>query len=143
MLIFSPADSEPEPSTCRCPVPPFMATVPVEFAVSATWKPYQVPLGALDARAIGFYFPSELHAADIADLLEQIEPEQRSRILFLVPPHVSAGIIVHFDEATRSDVLEDYTNEQLTEVLRELPADDAVDVLDEMDEAVADRLIER
>ncbi len=41
-----------------------LTTVPEEFAVSATWKPYQVSIKELEERIVGFCFPPEIHAAD-------------------------------------------------------------------------------
>ena len=35
-------------------------------------------------------FLAELHAADVADCLEQVAPEERSRVLFLLPPRTCA-----------------------------------------------------
>ena len=99
-------------------------------------------LGSADDEALRAFF-AELHVADIADCLEQIEAEERSRIIFLLPPRTTAEAIVLLEEAVRSDVLDDFNEEQVSEVLKELPADDAVDVLDELDDEVADKVIER
>lgn len=88
-------------------------------------------------------FLAELHAADVADCLEQVEPEERSRILFLLPPRTCAEAIVLLEEAVRSDVLDDLTDQEVSEVLKELPADDVVDVLDELDDDVADKVVEQ
>lgn len=88
-------------------------------------------------------FLAGLHAADVADCLEQVEPEQRSRMMFLLPPRKWAEAIALLEEAIRSDVLDDLTDDQVSDVLRELPADDAVDVLDELDEEVADKIVEQ
>ena len=88
-------------------------------------------------------FLAELHAADVADCLEQVAPEERSRVLFLLPPRTCAEAIVLLEEAVRSDVLDDLTDQEVTDVLKELPADDAADVLDELDDDVADKLVER
>jgi magnesium transporter len=86
-------------------------------------------------------FLADLHAADVADCLEQVEPEERSRIFFLLPPRTTAEAIVQLEEAVRSDVLDDLTDREVSEVLRELPADDAVDVLDELDDDVAAKVV--
>lgn len=88
-------------------------------------------------------FLADLHAADVADCLEQVEEEQRSRILFLLPPRTCAEAIVLLEDAVRSDVLDDLTDQEVSDVLKELPADDAVDVLDELDDHVADKVVAR
>ncbi|MBN2561357.1 MAG: magnesium transporter [Phycisphaerae bacterium] len=88
-------------------------------------------------------FLVDLHPADVADCLEQVEPEERSRIMFQLPPRKWAEAVALLEEAVRSDVLDELTDDQVSEVLKELPADDIVDVLDELDEAVADKVVER
>ncbi len=86
-------------------------------------------------------FLEDLHAADVAECLSNLDEELRSKIFFLLPPRATAEVIVALDEAVRSDVLEDMTDQQVTDVLKELPADDAVDVLDELDDDVADNVV--
>ena len=88
-------------------------------------------------------FLADLHSADVADCLEQVEPEERSRIFFLLPPRTTAEAIVLLEDAVRSDVLDDLTDAEVSDVLKELPPDDAVDVLDELDDEVADKVVER
>jgi endonuclease G len=38
--------------------------VPLEFSVTATWRPYLISLAALEGQLTGIKFPPELHAAD-------------------------------------------------------------------------------
>lgn len=88
-------------------------------------------------------FLAELHAADVADCLEAIDEEDRSRLLFLLPPRTVAVAIDMLEEAVRSDVLDGMPSAEVSRVLKELPADDAVDVLDEMDDDFADSVVEQ
>ena len=87
-------------------------------------------------------FLADLHVADVADCLEEMPEEDRSRILFLLPPRTVAEAIDMLEEAVRTDVLEGMPNAEVSKVLKELPADDAVDVLDDMDDARADSVVE-
>ncbi|HPF40729.1 MAG TPA: magnesium transporter [Phycisphaerae bacterium] len=87
-------------------------------------------------------FLAELHAADVADCLEAIDEEDRSRLLFLLPPRTVAVAIDMLEESVRSDVLDGMPSAEVSKVLKELPADDAVDVLDEMDDERADSVVE-
>jgi magnesium transporter len=85
---------------------------------------------------------ADLHVADVADCLEAMREEERSRVLFLLPPRTVAEAIDMLEEAVRSDVLDGMPSDEVSRVLKELPADDAVDVLDEMDDARADSVVE-
>lgn len=93
-----------------------------------------------DERALYAFF-ADLHAADVADCLEQVEPEERSRVMFLLPPRKWAEAVALLEESVRSDVLEELTDDQVGAVLGQLPADDVVDVLDEMDDDVARKVV--
>ncbi len=41
-----------------------LSSVPEEFSVNATWKPYLIALDTLEAQLSGFVFPPEIHKAD-------------------------------------------------------------------------------
>ena len=45
---------------------------------------------------------SQARAADIAESFEVLGEEERSRILFALPPHTAAEVVVMLDEAVRS-----------------------------------------
>ena len=75
---------------------------------------------------------SEAHAADIAESFDLLDDEDRSRVLFALPPHVAAEVVITLDEAVRGDVVDDLDTESLTEIVSELTPDDAADMLDEL-----------
>jgi len=58
--------------------------------------------------------------------------EDRSRVLFALPSHTAAEVIVMLDEAVRGDIVDDLDTESLTEIVSELPPDDAADMLGEL-----------
>lgn len=87
-------------------------------------------------------FLADLHAADVADCLEAIPEEDRSRLMFLLPPRTVAIAIDMLEEAVRTDMLDGMPSDEVSKMLKELPADDAVDVLGEMDDARADSVVE-
>ena len=70
--------------------------------------------------------------ADIAESFELIGDEERSRILFALPPHTAAEVVVMLDEAVRGDVVDDLDTESLSEIVSELQPDDAADMLSEL-----------
>ena len=70
--------------------------------------------------------------ADIAESFELLDDEERSRILFTLPPHTAAEVVVMLDEAVRSDVVDDLDTESLSGIVSELQPDDAADVLSEL-----------
>ena len=71
-----------------------------------------------------------LHPADIADLLEQVEPEDRTAILKLAGDYIDGEILSEIDEDIRDDVIEALEPEVLAEAVRELESDDVVDLIE-------------
>lgn len=81
-------------------------------------------------------------AADIAESFELLSDEYRSEVLFALPPHTAAEVVVMLDEAVRGEVVDDLDTESLTEIVSELPPDDAADVLGELSDKEAEAILE-
>ncbi len=75
---------------------------------------------------------AEVHPADLADIYSVLNDEQRSQLVFLLPPPATAALIAELDEAERSEAVEDIDTANLSEVVTELEPDDAADVLSEL-----------
>ncbi|MCP4247575.1 MAG: magnesium transporter [bacterium] len=69
---------------------------------------------------------------DIAEVFELLGDEQRSQIIFALPPRSAAEVIALLDEADRGEVVDDLDDQKLTELVTELPPDDAADVIGEL-----------
>jgi magnesium transporter len=74
-----------------------------------------------------------LHAADIADLLEQVHPEDRNAILALSPEEIDGDVLSEIDEAIREEVIEALPDAVVAEAVRELDSDDVVDILEDLE----------
>lgn len=85
---------------------------------------------------------AELRAADIADAFALMSDEERSQLLFALPPRVAAEVIILLDEAVRSDVVEEMDDQALTNWVAELAPDDAADVLAELPEEQSAKILE-
>ncbi len=76
-----------------------------------------------------------LHAADLADLIEFIAPDERKHLFELVGGDLSPDALSELGEAARDDILELFEPRDLAAVVTELEIDDAVSLLEDMDEA--------
>ncbi len=85
---------------------------------------------------------TDARAADIAESLDLLKDEERSRIIFALPPHTAAEVVILLDEAVRGDVVDDLDPESLAEFVAELQPDDAADMLSEMDQEDAEEILE-
>ena len=74
-----------------------------------------------------------LHAADIADLLEQIGPNQRRDLLALWKGGVDGDILSELDESLREEVIEGLTPGELALAVQDLETDDVVDLMEDLD----------
>ncbi len=96
---------------------------------------------AEDARALAAQL-DRLHAADIADLLEQIDPEARMALLALGAPLIDGEVLSELDEGIREEVIAALPRAAVAEAMRELDSDDVVDILEDLDEPAQDMILE-
>ena len=76
-----------------------------------------------------------LHAADIADLLEQISSFDRARLIRLYDREFDGEILSELDESIRDEVVSLLTPQVLQEAMRELDSDDVVDIFEDLEDA--------
>lgn len=74
-----------------------------------------------------------LHAADIADLLEQVSEDDRNALLTLYSPEIDGEILSEISDAIREDVIEALPPEVVAEAVRDLDTDDVVDILEDLE----------
>ena len=74
-----------------------------------------------------------MHAADIADLIEQLTPSRRREFLQLYSGEIDGEILSEIDESIRDEVVEQLPREVLAEAVREMDSDDVVDLIEDMD----------
>jgi len=75
-----------------------------------------------------------LHAADIADLLEQITGPQRSMVIEALQPEFDPDILAYLDETLLDDVRERLGMDTFARLVGELDTDDAVEVIGDLDD---------
>ena len=82
-----------------------------------------------------------LHAADVADLLEQVSGTERRALLALYSPEIDGDILSEIDESIREEVIESLPAAVLAEAVRELDTDDVVDILEDIEDAGQQQVI--
>lgn len=83
-----------------------------------------------------------LHAADIADLLEQISAFDRSRLIRLYDREFDGDILSELDESIREEVIAVLTPQVLAEAVRDLDSDDVVDLVEDLGEGQQEAILE-
>ena len=84
----------------------------------------------------------ELHAADLADLVEQIDPEHRRRFVELAWADVDQEFLVEVEEGVRDDIVAYLAPEMLAEAVRDLETDDAVYLLEDLEDDTRRKVLE-
>ncbi len=74
-----------------------------------------------------------LHAADIADLVEQIDPADRRALLALWPGGIDGDVLSELDWSIREEVIEALPDAVVAEAVRALDTDDVVDILEDLE----------
>lgn len=82
-----------------------------------------------------------LHAADIADVLEQVNAYDRRRLIELYGKEFDGEILSELDESIREEVISLLTPDVLMDAVRELDSDDVVDLLEDLEQDQQDAIL--
>jgi magnesium transporter len=75
-----------------------------------------------------------LHAADVADLLEQIDASDRNALLAMWSAEIDGEILSEISDAIREEVIGSLPPGVVAQAIRELDTDDVVDILEDLEE---------
>jgi magnesium transporter len=81
------------------------------------------------------------HAADIADLYEQINTKERMAFTALWGKDFDGEVLAEIDEGLLDEVFEGLSDEVVSEAVRELDTDDVVDLIEDLDEPQQERIL--
>ena len=73
------------------------------------------------------------HAADIADLFEQVESDNRAPLADALSDLVSADVLAEMNEHVREDVIELIQTSQLADLTGQMESDDAVAIIEDLE----------
>ncbi len=73
-----------------------------------------------------------MHAADIADVLEQFDDATRQHAVTLLGSSFDGELLTELDEGIREDVIDALSPEVLSEAVRDLESDDVVDLIEDL-----------
>ena len=78
-------------------------------------------------------FTRDLHEADLAALIEAIEPASRSALIAILGRDFDFAALTELDENVREAILDDLPNDAVALYVRDLESDDAVTLLETLD----------
>ena len=83
-----------------------------------------------------------MHPADVAHLLEQIDSRDRRALLIAWPGGLEGEILSELDEELREEVIEQLAPAELAEAVRDLESDDVVDLVEYLDDAQQEAVLD-
>src|SRR3954447_1596131 len=86
---------------------------------------------------------ADLHEADLGDLIEALDPDERPRLVELTAEDFDFSALKEGDDAVREEILEELEPETVAEGVRELESDDAVELLEGLDEEDQEEILEK
>jgi CBS domain-containing protein/sporulation protein YlmC with PRC-barrel domain len=83
----------------------------------------------------------QLHPADLADLIEDLDYRTRSDLIEELDAETAAEAVAEMELDTQVEIIEHLGRQQAVDILQEMPVDEAADLLGEMSEEKSDELL--
>jgi len=83
-----------------------------------------------------------LHPADLADIVEELSPEERGAIFETIDSEVAAEALSEVDPKLQASILESLEAEKAADIVEEMAPDEAADVLAELEEETSEEILE-
>lgn len=84
----------------------------------------------------------KIHLADAAEIVEELEDNERKNIFQAWEPDHSAGALLEMDEKEQVDVAESLSTTLISDILEEMPSDDAADLLGDLSYETTEKILE-
>ncbi|MCM0646847.1 CBS domain-containing protein [Clostridium swellfunianum] len=84
---------------------------------------------------------SKLHPADLADILEEMDINYRTKVFESLDENLAADTLEEIEPEIQKDLLESISETKAAELFDSMPNDEIADILDEIDEETAEKLL--
>ncbi|MBN1625887.1 MAG: magnesium transporter [Deltaproteobacteria bacterium] len=71
----------------------------------------------------------DLRAADLADLIEHLEPDERLYLFDLLEPEGAGEVLVEINPPVQESIINELDNKAISDIVQELESDDAADIV--------------
>ncbi|MCK5272175.1 MAG: magnesium transporter [Sedimentisphaerales bacterium] len=86
---------------------------------------------------------SESRSSDVAEVVEVLDETARQILFDLLDPKDAGEVLEKIDEATRSQVVEELTGDELTDIVSTMAPDEAADVVAELSEEQTEQVLDQ
>jgi len=84
----------------------------------------------------------EMHPADLADIVEDLSPDDRESIFENIDSETAADALTEVDPDIQASILESLETETAADIIEEMAPDEAADVLAELEEETSEEILE-
>jgi magnesium transporter len=84
---------------------------------------------------------ADLHAADIGDIINRLDPEDQSYVFNLLDLHSGSAVLLELGPDARGNLLDSLPSEKITAYVDLLASDDAADLVAELPPGIAEKVL--
>jgi magnesium transporter len=83
-----------------------------------------------------------IHPADLADIVEELSPEDREAVFETLDDEVAADTLSEIEPGIQASILESLETEKAADIVEEMAPDEAADILAELEEETSKEILE-
>ena len=85
----------------------------------------------------------DLHEADVANLIENLSPETRTKLIEIESFNIDPEIFIELNESIQSEVLQLLSIESLAKIIKRLESDNAIKILENLSKEIKEKVLEK
>ena len=85
----------------------------------------------------------DLHEADVANLIENLNPDTRLKLIELESFNIDPEIFIELNESLQSEVLKQLSIDSVIRIIKRLESDDAIKILENLEKDNKDKILEK
>ena len=85
----------------------------------------------------------ELHVSDVANLIENLSNDSRTKLLELEDFNINPDIFVELNESIQSEVLQILSTDSIINIIKRLESDDSIKILENLQKNKKETILER
>ena len=85
----------------------------------------------------------DLHEADIANLIENLNPETRTKLIEIESFDIDPEIFIELNESIQAEVLQLLSIDSLIKIIKRLESDDAIQILENLTKEIKEKVLEK
>jgi len=85
----------------------------------------------------------DLHEADVANLIENLNPDTRNKLIEIESFNIDPEIFIELNESIQSEVLQLLSIDSLIKIIKRLESDNAIKILENLSKNVKEKVLEK